>query len=657
MNNCIGLKSINEILGMNFFIPDYQRGYRWTERQVKDLLDDIYEFASKKKLEYEFYCIQPLVVKEMSVQEKETAQLPLDEKWYEVIDGQQRLTTIHLLLSYLKLTAELLELATETYTICYQRKSESFDAATFLKNITTISNVDDRHIDYRYMSNAYMTIQKWFADKTGTGARGKICSSLLSYETDDSPEQRDKANNVRFIWYESKNEDPIKVFTRLNIGKISLTNAELIKALFLNSSNFDEVKDEQSIRLRQQEIASEWDNIEYTLHNDEFWMFMHERDNDRHARIDFLFELIEQSDLLRVFRKNDDPSQIDEDKKKETIGDDRYRTFRYYYEYFRQGRSIQKIDEVWKNGIKKYFSILEEWYNDLKAYHYIGYLIEYGHDIPSLIDIWDKSQDKEDFIKILKTNIKKITDKCPRVFKEDGSDKQKAKPVLLFHNIQTVINQNNIDNVDDDKKRQYGLRVFYKFPFHLYKTEKCWDVEHIDSNCTNDLSDSSTQKEWLINVYHSVNEKIQEKIRDFFNNSSEVTEETRTKLFKEIKKELGTEYESEEKSASKKNLISNYCLLDSSTNRSYGNAIFSAKRRIIIGKDKGKYLGIPQLTKDGRLEVPDEKPAKSSFVPPCTRQIFMKYYSSMMTYANYWTDKDADEYEKDIDNCLKELEK
>ena len=39
--NKIELKSINELLGMKFFRPLYQRGYRWTEQQVKDLLNDI----------------------------------------------------------------------------------------------------------------------------------------------------------------------------------------------------------------------------------------------------------------------------------------------------------------------------------------------------------------------------------------------------------------------------------------------------------------------------------------------------------------------------------------------------------------------------------------------------------------------------------------
>lgn len=49
MQNRITLYTVSEILGKNFFIPSYQRGYRWEEQQVTDLLNDIYAFAIKKK--------------------------------------------------------------------------------------------------------------------------------------------------------------------------------------------------------------------------------------------------------------------------------------------------------------------------------------------------------------------------------------------------------------------------------------------------------------------------------------------------------------------------------------------------------------------------------------------------------------------------------
>ena len=132
--NKIELKSVSELLGMKFFIPSYQRGYRWTEQQVKDLLEDIWQFAKKKKQEYEFYCLQPLVVKLMSNNDKQKAQLNINEEWYEVIDGQQRLTTIFLILSSLKEAISILGLPTDLYELKYQRESKDFNVARFLNN-------------------------------------------------------------------------------------------------------------------------------------------------------------------------------------------------------------------------------------------------------------------------------------------------------------------------------------------------------------------------------------------------------------------------------------------------------------------------------------------------------------------------------------------
>ena len=65
LNNGIGLLPVGKLAGMNFFIPGYQRGYRWTKSEVKALLNDIWEFHKKKESNRTkgIYCIQPLVVK------------------------------------------------------------------------------------------------------------------------------------------------------------------------------------------------------------------------------------------------------------------------------------------------------------------------------------------------------------------------------------------------------------------------------------------------------------------------------------------------------------------------------------------------------------------------------------------------------------------
>ena len=617
--NKIELKSVNELLGMEFFIPSYQRGYRWTEQQVKDLLNDVLEFSQKKKHASEYYCLQPLVVKRKdkdvlssikaatSIKEVETL---LKGSW-EVIDGQQRLTTLFIILSVLG--------ETSIYSLEYETRNGS---KKFLEEID--ENKKDDNIDYYHICQSKQTVKSW-SDNNVIDKEG-FKETLL--------------NKVKFIWYESVDEDPIKVFTRLNIGKISLTNAELIKALFLNRSNFGE-KDSEHLKLRQQEIASEWDNIEYTLQNDEFWLFLHEKDYDRPTRIDFIFDLICEQKTLGTF---------------DNIGTDGYKTFRYFYEYFKQKEEKQESDpyvqqktkiEICWSKVKDYFQTFKEWFDDLELYHYIGYLVAYNYSLSGLFSKWHSSEDTDSFVNYLKAEIKKKIEGCPRLdfqYKEDGSDKGKCKPILLFQNIQTVINQNK-NNLSNEN---YKLGVFFKFPFHLYKLEN-WDVEHINSNTTNDEEDADTQKEWLLNVYLSADNDAQQKIQSFFESS----EDEKGKLFEEIKKQIP---QNEEWTPVEKNRIWNYTLLDSSTNRSYGNAIFSGKRRVIIGKDKGLSIAIPKIGKDGKIQLGEEKKAKSSFVPPCTKQVFMKYYSATMSDSNYWTKVDAEGYLKDIDDCIKKLE-
>lgn len=611
MESKIELKTVNELFGMNFYIPSYQRGYRWTEQQVKDLLNDIDEFKPKAG---DWYCLQPLVVKKQILdidlfkQEIEnktelqeiTAALNRQIR-YEVIDGQQRLTTIHIVLSYFK--------ATNTFDIEYETRKESKE---FLRNITTKNeSLSQAYIDFSYMYRAYNTV-KTFMEQRNQEQRDNFKDKL--------------ENSVKFIWYETDEPDPIKVFTRLNIGKIPLTNAELIKALFLNRSNFS--KDE-SIRLRQQEMASEWDNIEYALQNEEFWLFLNKPDYKKPTRIDFIFDLICEQNKLNINKDN--------------IGTDQYCTFRYFYEYFKTENADMEC--CWK-AVKEYFQIFQEWYNDLELYHYIGYLICQGnHRLADFINKWDES--KTSFLKYLKGQIKEMINRCPLdfQFKEDGSDKGKCKPILLFHNIQTVINQ----NLTQRSNEKYQLGVFYKFPFHLYKLES-WDVEHINSNTANAEDDEETQKEWLLNIYIGVDEESQDKIRQYFDSDDK---EDKKKLFNEIKSKVPIP---EKWTQEEKNKIENYTLLDSSTNRSYGNAIFSGKRRVIIGKDKGKLISIPKLSKDGKLVLSEEKDAVSSFVPPVTKQIFLKYYSATAGDNNYWTKDDAGNYLNDIKECINKLE-
>ena len=192
--NHIELKSVNELLNMNFFIPNYQRGYRWTTQQEKDLLNDVNEFSPKHD---DFYCIQPLVVKrkEDDIFRKikdEAKSLEEIEKLlkgfsWEVIDGQQRLTTILIILSCLGMNSP--------YQLEYETRKG-------IENCVNGETDNEDNIDFYHVSQAKKTITNWLNEK------------------DHKEEFKEKLlNRVKFIWYQTDETNPIKVFTRLNLKK------------------------------------------------------------------------------------------------------------------------------------------------------------------------------------------------------------------------------------------------------------------------------------------------------------------------------------------------------------------------------------------------------------------------------------------------------
>lgn len=643
--NTLELKSIAELQDMAFYIPAYQRGYRWTQQQVKDLLKDILEF-SEKKGNASIYCLQPLViVKRLSDEDSVMKRIHeakdlnevrhlLKEQW-EVVDGQQRLTTIRLILEVLQ--------QPHFYDIEYETRKNSASFLDGIMNGIPDSNVKE-NIDYYYIKQAVNCTNNWLKGKDIDRFRNVLL------------------HQVKFIWYETQENNPKEVFTRLNIGKISLTNAELIKALLLNKSNFPN-DDYSRVRLRQQEIAMEWDVIEYTLQSNEFWLFLNEPGNERSTRIDFIFDVICQEDMLHC--KDDQEIQMNDDLK----------TFRYFNHYFEtQKQKEEAIQTIWEK-VKEIFQTLQEWFDDKELYHYIGFLICIGKSVNRIYRQWTRYATKSAFrenylMKAIKESIRykdientvyEVDAEVPQEFK--GGVKQNCRPILLLYNLQTVINQNNV--LAENKKYREG--VFYKFPFHLYKSED-WDVEHIDSNTENKLNDIQSQREWLLNAYFGLQgevfKEIRKNIKDFFEKFTgknyEQSEDpdkqkARNERFEELRSSIDDINGNIRLSQIEKNKIWNFALLDSSTNRSYGNAIFPAKRRVIIGKDQGKRFFPPTVDENGAIVECKVQESQSSFIPPCTKSVFLKYYNAASSDFNTWNKEDAIAYMNNIKVTLKEF--
>lgn len=570
--NTLSIKQISELLNYNFFIPSYQRGYRWTEQQVTDLLDDILEFNPQNN---DWYCLQPLVVKEMSETETEKYALKSekdDNRWYEVIDGQQRLTTVFLIIHYFN-EMWVGKQKNNELVISYETRLDSYD---FLKRIAVCENetvnINETNIDYYYISNAYASIHKWVRNK------GDFNNNDL---------QSKFKEKTKVIWYETNENDSVEIFTRLNMGKITLTNAELIKALFLNSSNINKEKaqnQDEIIRLKQLEIANEWDYIEYSLHNEEFWLFINKDENEKDTRIEFLFELIVGKPSIKE--------------------DDTY-TFRKYAEKF-QSKSKEEIEDNWKQ-VKRYFQTLQDWFNHRELYHKIGFLVTTGHDIKELVEN-SQTQYKTDFIEFINKKIKEEFIDV-QLFKIQYNNR-KIRPILLLHNIQTMLNNTKENS---------------RFPFNRYKEQKNWDIEHIHAKASEAKvqDDFEEQRKWLKENFeiddaiHN-DDMLNKRINDLMHDESKPRDDNFREIIEYV---LGEEDDS----------LGNLCLLDRRTNRSYKNDSFKNKRKKIIEMEK---IG--------------------TFIPLCTRNVFLKFYSKELKQLGQWSEADRKAYLDNIKEVLKD---
>lgn len=545
MNNILELKTINELQEMSFFIPSYQRGYRWRKKEVTDLLDDISEFTPKEIEDSDdktWYCLQPIVVRRNS------------EEQYEVIDGQQRLTTIYLILYYLN--QRLAEAYREKlFDLNYQTRTNVHSFLSELKK----DEINEDNIDYYFISSAYTTICNWFNRKN----------------FDINNFQSKFKFNTKVIWYESNEDNPIAIFTRINIGKIPLTNAELIKALFLNSSNFEKSRLDK-IRLKQLEISTEWDRIEHALQDDMLWYFINE-DSVSTNRIELIFDLMNTN--------NDE--------------EDNYSTFRFFNEKFKN-KNKETIEQNWLE-VKNYFQRFQEWFNERELYHKIGFLIAEGETITRLVSE-SENKTKTEFKEYLNDSIKEKL-KGVNLGDLQYGDK-KIKTVLLLYNIQTMLNN----------KQDNSL-----FPFALFKRDK-WDIEHITS-VKDKVPDSKQQKEnWLNDAKNYIEDNVL---------LSEISDYQIDDTFDEVYEKIVAHFNQHLKDDDI-NDISNLTLLDSETNRGYKNAVFPMKRMTIITREK-----------------------EGTFIPLCTKNAFLKYFSEYPPKMSFWTQEDREKYFKDMEEILK----
>ena len=613
--NQIDQRAIGDLLsGYTFHIPAYQRGYRWTKQQVVDLCNDLLEYAlrpmPKSGSAKAFYSLQQLVVKYRA------------DNSFDVIDGQQRLTTIYILFRFLMAelypTLEKLERAKQDinlYSIVYETRS---DDTNFIADLGSYGWEDRLNqwkmdIDIAHIYNAYQYMKEWLypTNKNDKDSSVATCRRIVKEGMDSDEIARSlltllknkkdttKAEgNAQFIWYElSAEKDAISEFIVENKGKIGLSDIERIRALFL----YREDKNNEVYAAQQISIAKDWDEIETTLHDSDFWSFISSNNQDE-GRISLLFNYI---------YKIDNPS----DKKGD--GD----LYRFYEQKFTEKEGNVAMKE-WVRVLEA-FRMLKNWHKDAYLFNIIGLLTREGINLNEIAGIYYR-QDVNTTAQFVARLNGIINKQClPRTETEvkDGEEspikrgknekfrftqdeyrldwnykdhKDKIRSLLLFLNI-LILNEQIEGHRKNDK--DYSGNE-YRFAFDLFDKET-WDVEHIDSATTNQLTSVSARNTWI--------QYAETAIKHFYRDDYQSFLEARAKYesgesnFDTLHQKVIDITENELDDEERKNWIGNLTLLNAPINRVYGNAIFAAKCIKI-----------------------DEKINAGAFVPVCTRMVFYK---------------------------------
>lgn len=588
--------SVNELCNerFDFIIPSYQRGYRWTQKEVRRLLLDVLSYNKEK--DGNFYCLQPLVVRHQILKGKHV---------WRVIDGQQRLTSIFLILNYLGLKGEV-------YSLEYERDNV---LGRILDSSFTID--PDENCEVYHLTNALKAIDEYFTNDCNNKKDKK---QLL---------KENILKNCSFILYVMK-EDGIEdanmldemehdLFNNLNSGKISLTESELIKALLLH--NIGETKAVKEIK--QISIAEELDNMERVLREDEMWYFLAGDRAKPSSCIDYLYKVWYLAENKSI------PDNID------------YPIFSLLEE---QISSDVTMLMKWKQ-IKKCFYVMTGWYNDPLIYNLIGYLE--GRKIPknsredfppyreellanlyrfaTNCDEGRKLPTKYEFL----SHIKKL---CRNSIPEKylnlrfDTDKNAVFNLLFLFNIALMINnkRQKRENLNEKSTGKGCHTSISRFPFHVFHSLN-WNVEHISPQNPKDKRKLYESLLQLKAEYETLPPEVDALFNKLDKNKDNLDSLDHDPEFISMSQDLIPDKQ-------QVMLIRNLTLLTEHDNKGIGNKFYFDKRNKL-----------------------NEYQSQGSFIPAGTLNVFSKWYTDHPDGYVLWGIKDQDAYQNAIERTINDF--
>ena len=625
---------IRDLNNYSFYIPNYQRGYKWSKKNIKDLLNDINSIGKDDKKEHSLHNLTIIEINEKhSLYNLTVESGDKNENKYEVVDGQQRLTTIFLLLKYLgyeKIYNLDYQIREETRYFIYNKDNEFIRIIGEIKNNEKtkdiFSNLVEKNKSYNkqdiyFICDVLFHMHQWFINPKNNNPQ-----NFENFENFESLEDKIKNNlqNVYFYKHELTGIKGETVFANLNSGRVPLTDIELIKAdLIINISEEKNKSLNNNILLNEirSNIGRLWDEMESFLAQDEVWYWI-AANNKNTNKLSLLFDLI------------------------------KIKTFKDYRDILENKKNNKTSNDI-LDDIKDYYYTIKDWYYDNDMYHLVGVAVNIDISIKDLLP--QKTDDGKYKLKskyelknkIIQSIIKEISIR-EHYGKIKLNKNQVNKDKYILYEDLSYQNNNNSNNKYIEKimlllnclegfnfdKKTFNEGFRYRFDLH---NKEQWSIEHIfPQNATKD-----NYKSYILDLIFLFKEEDKElELKSILNelNINENIINNREDLKKAFDDKKDIDIDKIKEISDNMQFmdiqsIGNLALLSKNINSSLKNDIFEEKRDKLLKKLSEENI----------------------FIPPLTFKVFSKNFDGSDRTKAYWTPKDFDAYLEYQKNKLKQL--
>lgn len=385
-------------------IPEYQRGYKWTAANVIQLLEDLKNF--KKSDNDQFYCLQNITITKQKLNES---------AYMNVIDGQQRLTTLFILISYLQrnMKDKIISPSANILKYSIRKSTDEFLRESVLTGYIWDNDIDKNTAhtkDQFYIMAVANAIQDWFSN--------------------NDLETKTVLDDLVLIVNEVTSGDEETVFASLNGGKVDLDGADLVRAILITRA----AKQKYPSILSREQL--------HQIANDDIDLNINISVSSRGKINEFRVKLgVEIDEMNRWWSQNNIkdyfeqllPNKISKNK---SFKYRQYPIDLLYYAFYeayktkllglKEGESLDL--RVFENGIdlngqsgddhlefynavREFHLTMVDWYNHDEIYNLIGYLMYNFKSNKITFDLlwklWLESESKGNFISKLKEEITK----------------------------------------------------------------------------------------------------------------------------------------------------------------------------------------------------------------------------------------------------------